>query len=310
VNSRPPFDWSDVRYFLAVAREGSTIAAAKALGVSQPTVQRRIAALEEALRRSLFEPHPTGTRLTDLGREMLPYAEAIERAAVDFERNLAASDKGLAGTIRVTCAEGMAAHYVAPIIEAFRARHPDVRIDLLMTDRYVDLLKGEADIAVRANRPGDSSLVARRIADVPWAVYASRAYVERRGRPAGTAEIGAHAIVVFAGEMAGNFAGRWLREIAPQAAVGASGNTMLGVVAAVRSGAGLAPLPMMIAERENDLVRVLETCTELASGFYLVMHPDARRIARMRAFCDFFVAETDAYRPLLSGRAPKTPSAA
>jgi DNA-binding transcriptional LysR family regulator len=302
VHNKGVLDWNDLRYFLAVARHGSTLAAAKALGVSQPTVQRRLAALEHEIGRALVERLPTGYRLTALGADLRAHVERIEEGVAAFERQLAASDQGPGGLIRVTCAEGMAERFLTPLIAAFQARHPGLRVDLMLSDRYLDLAKGEADVAVRAYAPGDDALVARKLSEVPWAVYASRSYVERRGRPAAPEELDRHAVIAFSGDMASNHAGRWLRSVAPNAAVAASGASMLGLVAAVRSGAGLAPLPMMIGEPDDALVCVLGPLPELASRIFLVMHPDLRRAPRVRAFCDFVIAEVDTFRPLLRGK--------
>jgi DNA-binding transcriptional LysR family regulator len=295
-------DWNDLRYFLAVARAGSTIAAAKLLGVSQPTVQRRLAVLEGANGRKLVEPHPTGYRLTELGKSMLPHAEHIAEGVAAFERNLASSDHSLTGTIKVTCPEAMVSRFLTPLVEEFRARHPQLHVDLLLTDRIVDLAKGEADVALRTHEVNDNTLVVRRLADMPWAIYASRSYVERHGQPRRIEEIDDHAVIGFVGEMANNHGGRWLRAVAPRARIAARGNTMLGLVAAVKSGAGLAPLPAILGEVEDDLERVLDPVTELDSRIYLVMHRDLRDVPRVRAFCDFIVAEIARFRPLLTGR--------
>jgi hypothetical protein len=109
-----------------------------------------------------------------------------------------------------------------------QARHRSLRVDLSMNDRFFDLSKGEAEVAVRAHSPGDDTSIARKIADAPWAVYATRSYIERHGRAEGLAQLGAHAVIEFSGEMAGNHAGQWLRTAAPGAAVAARANTMLG----------------------------------------------------------------------------------
>lgn len=295
------FDWNDLRYFLAVARAGSTLAAARALGVSQPTVQRRLTALEDRIGRTLVERHPTGCRPTKLGRELLVHAERVEDSVAAFERHLLSSDRQPTDPIRVTCAEAMAPRFLTPLVGRFHAAHPALRVDLIMTDRFLDLAKGEAEIAVRARNPGKGALVCRKIADVPWAIYASRAYIERRGRPEELADIDGHAVVGFAGEMTNNHAGRWLRTAAPKATVSAQGNTMLGILAAVKSGAGLAPLPMMLGEPEGDLVRLFDAVPEIGSKIYLVMHRDLRRNPRVRAFFDFAVADAERFRPLLRG---------
>jgi DNA-binding transcriptional LysR family regulator len=296
------FDWNDLRYFLTVAREGSTLSAAKALGVSQPTVQRRLAALQERIDRRLVEHHPTGYRLTELGKTLFPHAEDVERSVATFQRQVMSGGKELSGTLRVTCPEGLASRFLAPLIELFRAKYPTLRVDLIMTDRRLDLAKGEAEIAVRMYEPGDDSLVARRIADAPWAIYASRAYITRHGRPQRREDLDRHAIIEFGGEMAQTNSGRWLRAAAPQATVAAQSNSMLGVLAAVKTGVGLAPLPMLLGGTEDDLEPMLAPIPELHSKIYLVMHADLRRNVRVRAFCDFVSKEIARFLPLLTGK--------
>lgn len=299
------FDWNDLRYFLAVARERSTVAAAKALGVSQPTVPRRLAALEERIGRKLVEHHPTGYRLTELGKALLPHAVEVERAVLAFQRHLMSAAQELSGTLRVTCPEGMASRLLAPLIDSFREQHPELRVDLIMTDRRLDLVKGEAEVAVRMHEPGDDSLVARKIADAPWAIYASRSYIARHGRPQGREDLARHAVIEFDGELAANHAGRWLKAAAPDARVAARGNSMLGVLAAVKSGAGLAPLPMLLVGPDDGLEPVLTSIPELDSRMYLVMPAELRRTPRVRAFCDFVVREVARLRPRLAGDAAR-----
>ncbi len=285
------FDWNDLRYFLAIAREGSTLSAAKALGVSQPTVQRRLSALEENIKRKLVEHHPSGYRLTELGKTLLPHVKDVERSVMAFQRQLMSVGDGISGVLRVTCPEGMASRLLTPLIESFRTKYPELRVDLLMTDRRLDLAKGEAEVAVRVHEPGDDSLIARKIFDSRWAVYASRSYIKRCGRPTRREELDDHAIIEFGGEIAHSHASQWLRATAPGATIAARGSSMLGVLAAVRSGAGMAPLPMLLVGPNDDLEPVLAPIPELDSKIYLVMHEDLRRTPRVRAFCDFVVAE-------------------
>ncbi len=297
------FDWNDLRYLLAIAREGSTLSAAKALGVSQPTVQRRLAALEERIERKLVEHNPTGYRLTELGKALLPHAVDVERSVEAFQRQLMSAGEELTGTLRVTCPEGLASRLLAPVLEAFREKHPGLRVDLIMTDRRLDLAKGEAEVALRIHEPGDDQLIARRIANSPWAVFASRSYIKRHSRPQRWEDLDQHAIIEFAGELADNHAARWLREVAPKATIAIRGNSMLGVLAAVKSGAGLAPLPMLLGGAEDGLEPVLESIPEIDTKLYLVIHADLKRTPRVRAFCDFVVAEMARLRPLITGTA-------
>jgi DNA-binding transcriptional LysR family regulator len=296
------FDWNDLRYFLAIAREGSTLAAAKALGVSQPTVQRRLSALEESIKRQLVEHHPTGYRLTEFGKTLFPHAEDVERSITAFQRQLMSGGQELSGTLRVTCPEGTASRLLAPLIESFRAKYPELRVDLIMTDRRLDLAKGEAEVAVRMHKPGDDSLIARKIADTPWSVYASRSYIKRHGRPQQQEDLDNHAVIEFGGEIAQIQASRWLRSMAPRATIAARGNSMLGVLAAVKSGAGLAPLPMLLGGGEEDLEPLLAPIPEIGSKIYIVMHSDLRRTARVRAFCEFVATEIVRFRPLMVGK--------
>jgi DNA-binding transcriptional LysR family regulator len=298
----PVFDWNDLRYFLAVARAGSTNAAAKALRVNQSTVQRRLAALEQGTGRKLFERHLNGYRLTALGEDIRIHAEAVEAAIAALERRLAATETEITGTIRVTCAEGIASFLMTPLLEAFRRRYPGLRVDLLIADRYFDLGKGEADVAVRAGSPADETLVGRKIADNTWAVYASHAYVEQHGRPEGVADLDRHAVIAFEDQIAGVHAARWLNAVAPNAVVAARSNTVSGLVWMAKSGIGLAVLPVHLGDEQAELVRVLDPVRELDSPLYLLVHPDLRRVPRVRAFLDFVVAEIDRFRPAMLGR--------
>jgi DNA-binding transcriptional LysR family regulator len=139
------FDWNDLKHFLAFARTGSMLAAAKALGVNQSTVSRRLAELEERLGRRLVERHLGGYRLTELGEQLWPDAERIEAAVAAFERHLASCQKEITGMLRLTCPTTIA-HRLArtSLIDAFHARHPGLRVELVMSDHYLDLAKGEA----------------------------------------------------------------------------------------------------------------------------------------------------------------------
>jgi DNA-binding transcriptional LysR family regulator len=301
------FDWDDLRHFLAVARHGSTIQAAKALGLNQSTVQRRIAALEHRLGRRLFERRPEGYRLTHLGEELRPIAERVETGVTDFTRHSASSVTELVGTIRVTCPETAGFRIMrSPILEAFHARYPGLRVEMVMVDRVLDLAKGEADIAFRTSDPKDDALVARKVAEVPWAVFASRAYISRRGAPRSLDEIGSHDVVRFDGPIAGHPAARWLKRVAPGARVAARCTSTPALVLAVKSGAGISPLPVIAVDGEPDVECLFDSIPELRLPFYLLIHRDMQRTPRVRAFCDFVAGELKVFRELLVGRTDRT----
>ena len=293
------FDWNDLRYFLAVARAGSTIAAAKDLGVNQSTVQRRLAVLEEAVGRKLVERLPVGYRLTDFGEELRPHAEAVEAAVANLDRKIASADTAPTGTVRLTCSEGMAYRFIPRMLDVFHTRYPALRVDLIIADRYFDLAKGEADIALRAGESKDSSLIIRKLADTPWAIYASRSYVGRHGRTEGADELDRHAMIHFDGELENLGVSKWLRAAAPNAIVTARCNHVIGMLLTVKSGVGIGPLPVQIGDLEDDLVRVFDPVPESMSSTYLLVHPDLRNVPRVRALFDFMVSEIDSFRPLL-----------
>lgn len=302
MHRRPAFDWDDLRYFLAVARHGSTLAAGRALGLSQSTVQRRLAELERRIGRQLVKRHPTGYRLTELGEEMLPYAERVEQAVRGFEERLEAAKRDVLGVIRVTCPEPLVYRITqSSLLDRFHAKHPGLRVEFVMSDKYLDLAKGEADVALRSGDTTDDELVGRKIADSLWAVYASRKYIERHGRPERIEDLERHRLVGFDETMANHRAATWLRAVAPGAQIVARNNSVLGVLYAVKSGVGIAPLPTALGDAEEDLVRVLGPIPELARIWRLLAHPDVRRTPRVSAFFDFITGEIEALKPILTG---------
>lgn len=295
------FDWNDLKYFLAVARSGSTLSAAKSLGVNQSTVHRRLGDLERQLGCELVRRHPTGYRLTELGEYVRAYVTRLEAAAADFERAVSAQSNETRGTVKVTCPEVVGSRLIgARLIEKFNARYPDVRVEFIMSDRILELGTGEADIAIRAKRPVESALVGRKIADSPWAVYASRSYVARHGEIDNPAQIERHSVVMFSGALSDHHAARWMKSVAPNAHVAARANSVAALLPSVKSGAGLAPMPTVVGDNEADLVRVLDLGSEMATPFYLLTHRDLRRTPRIRAFFDFIIEHLREVRPLLS----------
>ena len=295
------FDWNDLKYFLAVARSGSTLSAAKSLRVNQSTVHRRIGELERQLGCELVRRHPTGYRLTELGEYVRAYATRLENAAIDFERAVSAQSNETRGTVKVTCPEALGPRLIgAGLIEKFNARYPDVRVEFVMSDRILELGTGEADIAIRAKRPVETALFGRKIADSPWAIYASRSYIARHGRIDNPGQIDRHSVVIFSGPLSDHHAARWIKSVAPKAHVAARANSVAALLPSVKSGAGLALMPTIVGNKEADLVRVLDLGPEMATPFYLLTHRDLRRTPRIRALFDFIIEHLDQVRPLLS----------
>lgn len=295
-------DWNDLKYFVAVAQHGSTLAAGRALQVDPSTVQRRLAALERHIGRALVQRHTSGYRLTDFGLEMLESAQQVERAVQGFEQALRVSQRNAAGVIRLTCPEPIVQRLTrSGLLDRFHAQHPALQVAFVMSDKYVDLRTGEADVALRSGDTDDGALVGRKVGDSLWAVYASRDYVARHGRPASVEEIEAHALVGLDESMAGHRASQWLRQVAPNASMAARSGSVLGLVLSVKAGVGIAPLPTALGDSEPDLVRLLGPIAALARDWRLLALPEIRRTPRVSAFFDFIASEIEALKPILTG---------
>ena len=293
------FDWNDLRFFLAVARCGSTIAASKALGTSQSTVQRRLGELEARIGRELAVRQTTGYRLTPFGEKLLPLAERVEAAVNDFEQCVTGEVREEAGVIRMTCPEPIVPRLL-PVIDRFHARHPKLRVEFVTSDRYLDLTKGEADVALRSGDTEDE-LVGRKIADSIWGVYASRSYVEQHGKPERPEDLDQHRVVSLDDAMSRHRLVGWLNSAAPNATVAARSNSILGLMQAVRSGLGVSALPVSMAEQDVELVRLFGPVVELSRSWRLLTHPDLRRTKRISLFFDFIVEQREALKPILTG---------
>lgn len=294
----PMFDWNDVRHFLAVARGGSTLAAAKTLGVNQTTVARRIEALEAALGLKLLERGQAGSRLTEAGEALRLDAEKLERAADGFNTQAQAYQRGMAGVIRVTANESVANSAMAPAIAEFRAQFPAVKVELIVSDHFLDLEKGEADIAMRGfTQVKDSALVGRKLVDVEWGFYASYDYVLRHGAPSGPHELGDHALVGGERELENMAPMRWMAANAPDSAIQFRSNNLTNLMHSLKAGLGVGPLPAVVGDPERGLVRCFGPLPDFPSSIWILTRPDLKDVPRIRAFMDFVIPHfTTRYR--------------
>jgi DNA-binding transcriptional LysR family regulator len=296
------FEWSDLRYFLAVAEHGSTIAAARALKASQSTVQRRLTELERKLGRELVKRHATGYQLTEFGQEMLPYARQVEQAVLTFEKQKSTIERGEVGVIRLTCPEPILYRInQSKVLDRFHEKHPGLTVEFVMSDKYLDIAKGDADVALRSGDTEDDILVGKKIADSLWAVYASKNYIQKFGKPASLAALRDHPLIGFEETMANHRAATWLKEIAPDAQIAVRVNSVLGLVSAAKSEAGIAALPTALGDAEPELVQVLPPVAELSRSWRILTHPDLRKTPRISAFFDFINEEIESWRKILTG---------
>ena len=301
MHSRTMFDWDDLKYFLAVARHKSSIAAGKALGLSQTTVQRRLSELEGRIGRKLVARHPAGYRLTEFGETLRPYAERVETAIAELELHASDTTRELTGVISVTCPEPIVYRMKkSTFLDRFHARYPNLTVEFVTSDRYLDLSKGEVDVAFRSGDTEDE-LVGRKIADSFWGVYASHAYIEQHGKPERIEDLSRHPLVGFDDTLKNHRSAVWLREVAPDARLSARNNSVLGLVYSVKSGIGIGPLPTALGDAEPDLVQVLGPIPALTRSWRLLTHPDLRRTPRIDAFFNFVIEEREALKSILTG---------
>lgn len=281
-------DWNDLRYFLAVARTGSTLSAGRSLRVSQTTVARRVSALEQALGLVLFDRLQSGYVLTPAGEALVPQAEQVEGAIAVFGDSAAGQARDLKGTVRLTTQEIYAITVLAPLLRDLHELHPDIRIELDTSDELRDLASGGADIALRTEiQPSGAGLVGRKIAADSWTVYCSKSYAAKHGKPRRPRDLQGHTLIGGGGEGVWRIYGAWLRQHALEESVVIHHDSPTGLLSAVRSGFGIAVLPCFIADGESDLIRCMPPVHGEERGLWLMTHERLRHTPRVRAVLDF-----------------------
>ena len=277
--------WELYRSFLAVMREGSLSAAARALGMTQPSLGRHIRQLETALGVALFTRSPQGLTPTDLGHELVAHAQTMSAATAALRRAASGSNHDVRGVVRITCSEVIGAEVLPPMLADFRQQHPGIVIELSLSNQTEDLLRKDADIAVRMLRPAQGALVARRIGRIPLGLHAHRRYLKAHGQPRALAELTQHAIIGFDHETPA------LRALRSQLPFGREDFSLrsdsdLAQLAAIRAGYGIGVCQMAIARRDRHLVHVLPEAFALDLDTWLVMHEDLKASRRTRLLFD------------------------
>ena len=282
-------DWNDLRYFLAVAREGSTLAAAKRLRTSQTTVARRVAALEAALGIPLFERRQAGYVLTPGGDSLVAEAAEVERTASAFSEAALAQARELSGTVRITTEEIYAITLLAPLLAELHQRHPEIRIDLDTSQQVRDLGAGEADISLRSTSEErhPAGLVGRRLSVDDWTLYCSRDYAARHGAPTTLEELRNHPIIGGGGGNLWRHYQAWLQNLGLEDQVAMHHASSGGLLSGVRSGFGIAVLPCVIADGDPELYRCIPPRTQHGRVLWLFTHDRVRHSPRVRTVIDF-----------------------
>lgn len=280
------FNWDDVRFFLAVHREGNLARASTALTLDATTIGRRLTNLEQQLGARLFDRTSQGFRLTAAGRRLLPRAEGIEREALALDRDLAGEDQKFEGRVRLTSTEMIATRFIAPYLDRFHERYPGIELEILCTNLDVDLARRDADVALRLARPRHDDIVVKKLLSIELGLYAAAGYVERHGMPRAGALAG-HRFILFADTRPFRRENRWLSDKVGAGEVVLRCDSVSSIMSAAIGGLGIALLPRHVAEQTTGLVRTPLLGSPEPRIVWQAVHRDLHGAARIRAVLDF-----------------------
>ena len=292
--------WELYRSFLAVARERSLSGAARALSLTQPTIGRHVDALEEALNAPLFTRSPAGLLPTAAGAALVPYAEAMASAASALVRAASGEAEEERGAVRITASEMIGGEVLPSVLAAFREQHPAVDVELVLSNRSEDLLRRDADIAVRMVRPTQSALMAKKLGILQLGLHAHPRYLQTHGTPGSLEELRQHPLIGYDSAAS-------VRRLPARQGIQVSREMFafrcdsdLGQYAALRAGFGIGVCQVALAKRDK-LVSVLPGALDFQLGVWVVMHKDLKTSRRMRLMFDHLVLHLQAY--IASGHA-------
>ena len=293
-------NWSDIRIFLAVLRAGSTLAASKDLGMAQPTVARRIEALEHALNLVLFERNTKGFAPTAEALALVANAEAIEEAVRNLGSNAAKLASAGSRTIRITAVTDAFNPRLSAILKSFVESYGNVSFELIPSDDTVDISAGDADIAIRwtNKKLDDPSLICRKLANVGTSLFASKSYVSKSALPRSQSDMAGHKFLIFSGKLAGDAVNTWLLQHIERNQIAMTCQDFRAMETAVQMGSGIGVLPTRFMKTDESLVQCFELPEEFGPTIWLLVNPTAYRRPEIKAFTKFFAPR---YSKIFSG---------
>lgn len=291
------FDWNQIKSFCAVAETGTLSAGARSVGISQPTMGRQIASLEESLGVTLFERQPRGMHLTKAGEELLRHASAMRQQASEFSIAATGQAQEIAGSVRVTASEYVAHFQLPPIVREIRNIEPKLQIEIVSSNDVQNLLTRDADIAIRMVEPAQSELIARKVNEVAMGVFASPLYLEKYGMPRRPEELLNHAIVGYDRNdlLIRGFAALGHKVTREQFAVRTDDQVLAWRL--VEAGAGIGFGQIYTASLSPHVIRILPEIEIAPLPMWVATHRELRTSARIRRAFDL-IADKLASLPL------------
>ncbi len=283
--------WSDLRIILAIVRQGSLAGAGRELGVSHATVFRRLGALESQLGVRLFERHRTGYVPTLAGDDLATTAARVATDIGAVERRLVGQDARLSGTLRVTTTDTLLMGLLSDVLAGFQHQYPHIVLEVEVSNREYNLSHRDADIAIRPTKSPPETLVGRQVGQIAQAVYVHKHQFETSAWVGPDSHLGYPALE------------RWMAHEGVDAECRYRVDSMLGMLAGVRSGMGRGVLPCYLADRENSLMKVGASLASLETPLWLLTHPDLRRTARVMAFFSYLSEVLSTRQACLKGEA-------
>lgn len=290
-------NWDDLRFFLVLSRHRTLSSAARELRVAQPTVGRRISALERRVGAELFVRSSSGFSLTPSGTRALGFAQRMEQDALAAERRLAGRDVGVRGSVSITASEWLVTSVLAPIVGSLLALHPELRVELVADTRHLNLARREADIALRPRRFEQAGVVQRATGKLGFALYATHAYLATRGTPAYGGGAG-HTLIAMS-DTTGDAARSWLASALPGASLAVKTNGRDAMLSLARSGAAIACLARIVGDRAPELQRIALSPSPPTPRLWLGFHRDARETPRVKAVVAHLVERLRGLAPSL-----------
>ncbi|GHF26555.1 LysR family transcriptional regulator [Kordiimonas sediminis] len=279
-------NWNDLKYFLAMAESGSLSGAAKKLRVSQPTLSRRLTTLEESIGKDLFARTRNGLELTAIGEQLIHHAQHMKDDVHAIERLVTGEDQALKGSVSISAIEMIGAGWLVEQMKPFHDQFSNITVEINVENNTVDLLRREADIALRMFRPNQSDLIARKTVTIHYSYYASKDYIEKHGMPTYDNLKDHNAIIPGDEMMARVKAGPIKSKLFEMKPVFRS-NSLMSLYSAVKAGYGVGACICIFGDNDPDLVRLFDNHIVVSTDLWLVSHAELKRSARIRAVYDY-----------------------